>query len=258
MKIRGRTRIVSFLLLALTISAKALTTVHAETSTQNKGWRFQITPYLWLPKLNGRLNHNVPNVPNVSISRSRSDVLHDLNSAAFIGVTARKNQWVIAGDYSYASLSETDGLPYGFSAKVKTKQHIVSLLGGMHLPTGNNHGLDLLGGARYWDVRTNLSIQPINTTRKLKKSFVEPVVALRGRIRFGNNNRWSAVGYVDAGGVGNNSRHSRQAFATLNYAIKPNQHISLGYRYLKLKYKTGGQKLSVDYSGPLIGYSYQF
>lgn len=222
------------------------------------GWRFQLTPYVWFIKANGNLDHGLRGVPNVSIKRSRGDILKDLNAAAFFSYSARKNHWVILGDYSYASLTERDDLPFGLRAKTKLKQQIASILGGVQVARTDNYGVDVLAGARYWHVRTELDVQPIQAQKKLKKSFVEPVVGLRGRLNFGAQKRWSLIGYADVGGMGNGSRHSWQALASLNYAIRPQHHISVGYRHLKLHYNSQGARVKVDLSGPLLGYSYQF
>jgi|GEM_PF-564529 len=230
----------------------------AESAATENAWRFQVTPYLWLIKTNAKLHHGIKGVPALSISRSRGDILNDLKAAAFLSATARNKQWVIMGDYSYASLSERDRLPLGFRAKTRLKQHMATLMGGIHVPTGQNHGLELLAGARYWNVSTQLQLSPLRIERRFKKEFLEPVIGLRWRASFGQDKRWSILGYGDVGGMGNSSRHSWQALASLNYALTPAHYLSVGYRYLKLNYKSGGHRLNADYSGPLLGFSYQF
>ncbi len=60
--------------------------------------------------------------PEAHVDKSFSDLLENLDAASFLTGTARRGRYVLQGDFSYASTSDTVPLPLGQSAKAKVRQ----------------------------------------------------------------------------------------------------------------------------------------
>lgn len=83
----------------------------ALAQTADGGWKFSVTPYLWLPSVDGQLNYGPPSQgggsPSVSIDADK--VLDALEMAAMIAGSARKDRWVIATDFMYLNMGTDKG-----------------------------------------------------------------------------------------------------------------------------------------------------
>lgn len=232
--------------------------VHAQKSDvafEQDGWRYQITPYVWLANLDGKIRP-FRQAPQVHVKRTRKDILSNLNAAAFLMGTARKNNFVMQGDITYASVSNTEKLPLGLKAKAETKQKAITLTAGQSLLNNNQHALDLLAGVRYWDIDAKVSVASLPLKYQSTSRFIDPIVG--ARYRYELTPRLSAIGYVDIGGFGVGSRLAWQAFGTLNYELAQNMYASIGYRHIAVDYRKSGRRLNINMSGPILGFSYQF
>ena len=70
-------------------------------------WRFSVTPYLWLPSLEGNLRYGPPPAGGAApkISVNAEDILSALDFAFMLSADARKGRWSIATDFMYLDLS---------------------------------------------------------------------------------------------------------------------------------------------------------
>ena len=214
-------------------------------------WRYSVTPYLWLPSLNGTLRYGPPPPsgasPNISVSSE--DILNALDMAFMITADARKGRWSIATDYIYLSLSggqsgvksidfnpgpgpiniTTTALNLG--AQVDIKGSIWSLFGGYALVQEPHATLDLIGGFRYLDLKTTTNWQlsatvtgPAGTTPFARTGSVtqsvglwDAIVGVRGRFKVGDGN-WFVPYHFDVGG--GDSKLTWQGVAGIAYSYK--------------------------------------
>lgn len=221
-------------------------------------WRFQITPYVWLANFDGHIRP-FRQAPVVHARRTSKQTRENLNVAAFLMGTARKNNFVIQGDMTYASVSNTEKLPRGLKAKVSTKQKTITLTAGkrvLHNDQYDQYALDLLAGIRYWDIDAKVSLPQVPLHHRLTSRFVDPIVAARYRYEF--TPRFSGIMYADVGGFGVGSQITWQVFGAVNYELASNMFASLGYRHLAVDYKKSGRRLDLKMSGPMLGFTYQF
>lgn len=74
--------------------------------------------------------------------------------------------------------------------------------------------------------------QPLLPETRLSKRFTDPILAVRWRHQF--NPQWSTLLYADAGGFGVGSHATWQVLATVNYQVREQLYLSLGYRQLNV------------------------
>ncbi len=66
----------------------------------------------------------------MNLNKSFSDILENLDAAAFVNGMARKGQYVLQGDFSYAARPDKTALPSGLSANAKIRQTSLTMTGG--------------------------------------------------------------------------------------------------------------------------------
>lgn len=223
-------------------------------SLPNDAWHFQLTPYVWLTGLDGRIQP-FRGAPTAHVDKSFNDILDNLDAGFFLSGTARRGRWVLHGDFSHASASESAALPLGLSAKAKARQTSMTLAGGYNWALSQQSSLDVLGGVRFWDIDADVRVPGLASAQS-KTSFLDPVIAMRWR--YGFTPQWSSLVYVDAGGFGVGSDSTWQVLGTLNYQWRDNIYFSLGYRHLGVNYRSNGKRLDFSQSGPLFGATFQF
>ena len=73
----------------------------------NDGWTFSLTPYLWLPTIEGKLRYELPpGSGDPTIGVGPTDWLELLNYAALVSGSARKGRYSITSDFVYLSMSK--------------------------------------------------------------------------------------------------------------------------------------------------------
>ena len=100
-----------FILVSLTLFGFGACNM-AQAQSGNDNWEYRLTPYLWLPTIDGTLKYNLPpgsgGSPNVSVGPT--DWLDLLNFGALVGGTARKGRFSVFADFVYLSMtSKNDG-----------------------------------------------------------------------------------------------------------------------------------------------------
>ncbi|MFN3582015.1 MAG: hypothetical protein ACK4VV_16255 [Pseudomonas sp.] len=218
-------------------------------------WRYQLTPYIWMPSVAGDIRPTSSS-PTFSSSMSFSDVWNDLDGAFFLNATARRDRFVIFGDLTYADLSDSASLLPGVKIKGNVRQTAATALAGYQVVDEPTYSVDLMGGARFWRTRAEVEVPLLGLKDSETERWTDPIVAARLRSEF--TPRWSSIVYADVGGFGVGSRSTWQFVGSVNYHLEQSVHLSAGYRHLEVDYRDGGMRLDVKLSGPLLGATWQF
>ncbi len=227
---------------------------HANDAGSNDSWRFQATPYVWMSGMDGQVRP-LRQAPLIDVDKSFSELMDSLDAAAFITGTARRGNFVMQGDFTHASTSDSTSLPIGLAARVKVRQTSATVSAGYAWKSTERTGIDLMGGLRYWDISAAVNVPGLVSARS-ESSFVDPIAAVRWRQALAP--RWSSLAYVDVGGFGVGSDSTWQVLALANYQASDNLHLSMGYRHLSVDYRDKGRRLDVALSGPMLGVTYLF
>lgn len=218
-------------------------------------WSGQVTPYLWAAGLGGDLTP-YQGAPSLSFSRSVSEVLEDLDSAFFLSGYDRRDSFVILGDLSASTSSRAGTVPPGLPAEGRLRQRSATLAAGWRAVAEPGGTLDLLAGARIWDLEARVAVAGGAVSAARSENFVDPILAVRANIALGA--RWSAILYADLGGMEVGSRWTDQVVVTVNYQVTERLYASLGYRRLDVDYRAGGTRVDATMAGPLLGLTWRF
>lgn len=218
-------------------------------------WSAQVTPYVWAVGLGGEITP-FAGAPTVRFDKSFGEVLEDSDGAFFLSGFARKGRLVLLGDVSHSSSSSSGVVPPGLPADGSVRQTSVTLLAGYRAVSQPGLDVDLLGGARLWDVRAAVQVAGGALQRSASQSFADPILAVRAHVTLAP--RWSAVLYADAGGFGVGSESTAQLLVAGTWQVNDRLFLSGGYRHLQVDYRRGGTRVDVTMAGPVIGVTWRF
>lgn len=241
-------------------------------------WRIDITPYGWMPSLNGS-SAIKGHTADVDASFF-GDIIHRKIPKELFGLMtafeARNDRFAILGDFVYMKIGASKGgarsvtlgpiATLGVSANFDTtiKMVITELAAAYELarwgsPAGSATSIDIFGGGRLWwqqaeaslDVTATLALAlprqnfAISGSRAVAASgdvtWIDPIVGMRLRHQFTPGHELTLSG--DVGGFGVGSELSWQAVGayrfTLAHAYSATWSGMLGYRALYVDYSKG-------------------
>jgi hypothetical protein len=255
-------------------------------------WSFQLTPYLWLPTIDGSLKYSLPpgsgGSPEISVGPT--DWLELLNAGLLLSGSATKGKFGLYGDLVYLSLtSKNDGrvvsvddtvtvpgtripVPVSASLNLNTRSDLDGLLlsvaGGYQFAESERSAAVMFAGVRYFDVDASSSwdltaeitvpgtgvVLPAQGQIGKDVGLVDGIVGVRGFSRVGQG-KWTALYYLDVGT--GDSDLTWNAMAGLSYTYGWGE-LLLAYRHLE--YDQSANKLLQDFSfsGPGFGARFTF
>jgi hypothetical protein len=246
----------------LMAAAFGLTALAGTAQAQaNTDTAFQITPYVWATGVGGDITP-FTGAPTVAISKSFTDLIKDLDVAFFVSAYARRGNLVFMGDVSSSSSSRSGAAPVlGLPASGKLTQTSVTALAGYRVAQTETATFDILGGLRHWRVKGAVDVPAVpqvfpGAAASRTVNFTDPIIAARANFQIAPG--WSALLYADVGGFGVGSKITAQLLGTVNYQMRENAFLSVGYRHLHVDYRSGGTRFDMRMSGPIIGATLRF
>ncbi len=241
-------------------------------------WRYDITPYAWMPSLNG--SSTIKGITADVDATFFGDIIHRKIPEQLFGLMtafeARNDRFAILGDFVYMKIGASKGgarsetidriATLGVSANFDAsfKMIITELAAAYEVarwgsPAASATSIDVFGGGRLWwqqaeaslDVNATLAIRlprhafNINGTRAVANSgdvtWVDPIVGMRLRHQFMPGQELTLSG--DIGGFGVGSQFSWQAVGAYRFAFAKAYGAEwsgmLGYRALYVDYSKG-------------------
>jgi hypothetical protein len=230
-------------------------------TTSPDAWQFELTPYLWAAGFSGwaRVGERTP---TVKFDADFSDVWRNLNIGVMGTFEARKGRWAIVFDTIYVKLSRTSNPILGGelgTAKLTGDETILQLAGAYRVLDSAVIPVDALVGIRFTDLYADLSFSqsallPNGPGRSESTNWTDGFFGVRAAYVF--SDRWSVVGYADAGTGG--TKYSWQLYVGVNYTISKTITAKLGYRVLTQKYEKTDFLYNVRTSGVFAGVGIRF
>lgn len=216
----------------------------ASTSTSSNAWQAYITPYVWLPNLNGQLNFQHPTAPtalipgnvNVNVHIGPSSYLSNISFAGMLsGYFKSSGDFSGAFDYIYLNMNPNNAfvadvsgpagnkeVPVNVSTSAHFRGSIVTLDGGLSITQNTISPVEFIAGVRYLAVNTSadwtfagpLDILDRSGSASRSLNVWDPLVGFRGKIGFGKN--WYVPYYLDYGAGSNNT--TNQEFVGVGYS----------------------------------------
>jgi hypothetical protein len=232
----------------------------AQTPVQT-AWQFEATPYAWAAGINGWTRVGA-RTPTANIDASFSDVFKNLDFGAMGAFEARNGRWGIIVDSVYVKLSATSEPLAGGrlgTAGFGMKEAILQAAGAYRVFDNAVTPVDVVAGVRYAYLSGDLSISggpfiPGGGSRSDNVSWTDGFVGVRGAYIF--TDKWSVVGYADAGAGG--TKHSWQLLASANYNFSKTIVGKLGYRIISMDYEKTDFLFNMKTSGIFAGVGIKF
>ncbi|KXB29397.1 hypothetical protein AT959_15655 [Dechloromonas denitrificans] len=268
--------------------AGLLLPVAASAQEPAGGWQFSVMPYLWLPGVKADLKYGPPagGTASANVDADENDVLSSIQMMLMIAGEARKGPWLVATDFVYLDLGNTESkvksvdfnpgsgpvnvstTQIGGNANSSFKGSVWTLAGGYALISEPAVSLDVLAGFRYLDLEVssswnlNAAVSLPNSTMNFNRSgsarksqdITTFIVGAKGRFKLGQSD-WFVPYYADFGGDG--SAYTWQVASGLGYAFKWGD-VRLDYRHLA--YGQDDDKLlhKIELGGFALGANFRF
>jgi hypothetical protein len=260
----------------LIAAALALLACTPAVGDEGEDWQFAVTPYLWLPNIEGTGNFDTPpdggGQPEVEIGPV--DYLEKLELVLMLAGEGRKGKWVFRGDVVYVDFGDQRSavrnvsgpggvVEFPVNAATTTSLDGLEFQGtvGWLTVSQPNFSLEILGGFRYFDITADLDWQfdgPLNLLPQAGQlaqdvELWDAIVGTRGRFSFGKG-KWFVPFHLDVGA--GDSDLTWQVFAALGYSFSWGD-VLVAHRHLEYDQKEGDLLQGVSLSGPAIGVSFR-
>jgi hypothetical protein len=241
----------SFTLFASHASAQS-----ASTQPPDDGWQLQVVPYLWGSGIAGPVG--IGN-RTADVDASFSNILNHLHFAAMGVVDAERRRMIAAADIWYADVRDQQATPGPLFSSVDPQQRAFFLApeAGYRVVDTDYTWLDVLGGIRYWHLKSELEFHPgvlpgINL--QASRGWVDAIAAVRVKRALAHG--WWGSGYGDVGAGASKSTY--QLSGNVGRDFHDHYAINFGYRYLKVDYDKDNFLFNPALKGPLFGFAFKF
>ena len=280
---RRQRAVIGMVLLAAMAAFIFTAPAQAQSAATANQWTFSITPYLWLPNVNGTLKYSIP--PGVGgspeVETGPNDYLQNLQAVIMLSGDARSDRWSVFTDIIYLSFSDEEssvksvnfgGNFVSSSVNVATSSSLRgtawTLGTGYAVQTSQTWMLDIFGGLRYFSLQASTNWQLTTTITGPGGGQTFPrtggisegadlwdgIVGVRGRVLLGSSH-WSVPYYLDIG-TGSSSL-TWQGMLGVAYSFKWGE-VKLAYRDLYYDQKDDKFVQNLRFSGPALGATIRF
>lgn len=222
------------------------------TAANDDGWHVGVTPYLWFASANGTIGALGR---DASVNASFGDIFSKFNIGLMGVFEARKKRLILNTDFMWLKISDDTALPVNEigiqSIKAKATQVLLTPKVAYRV-IDRKIKVDGTLGIRYWHLSNNLTLQPqIANGFSASANWVDVVAG--ARIQMPLSPKLLATVLGDAGAGGANSDY--QVAGLLGYRFKEKLVGQVGWRYLAVNYRPGGNGFIYDMAmnGPIIG-----
>lgn len=206
--------------------------------TDNDGWHFSLSPYLWLAGTHGTvgaLGHST------SARASIGDLLSHFDIGLMGAAEARHKRLLLNGDMIWIRLSDSSALPFpglsATSADVRVGQFIWTSKFGYRAIDHEKMKADANVGVRYWHLGQKLSFNPSRLGIDFNGSQNWADILVGGRVLFPVGESTTITLAGDVGGWDASAKLDYQFATLLEHKLSAKWSLGVGYRYLFIDYR---------------------
>lgn len=235
-------------LLASLHSAAAAEPDSAAAGASDAGWRYSVSPYVWVATIAG--DFGADGAQGSTESDYSFWALENLKGYWAVHFDARAARWGWFADALHVEYGDEFARP-NLTTSLGVAGEIYEAGGLYGLSDGP--GFAVLAGFRRVDLKVSVGLTP-GPDGAVRRSFTDPYVGVE----------WShplaAHWYVEArGDYGSGSARSQvQALAKFAYRFSDHLEAFGGYRYLKVDFEDARELLNLTAAGPGFGFSWSF
>jgi len=218
----------------------------AEEPSQDDGWKFGAQLYLWGAGIGGEL------ASGSDIDIGFGDIVDNLDFAFMGTFGARKGKWSFMLDAIYLDIEGDDTIAPGVKADVELFGWIVTPTIGYNLFETEKVRFDVLGGARYFWLKSRLELTGFPKVSKSGHVW-DGIAGVKGQVNL--TEKWYIPFYGDIGT--GDSDLTWQALAGIAYKFKK-VAVFLAYRYLYWDFDDNDVFDDLNLSGPYAGVKFVF
>ena len=208
-------------------------------------WQFNAAIYLWGASIGGNTGSGS------EIDVEFDDILDKLE-IAFMGTFGMsKGKWSFLTDVIYLNVGKDKVADSGIKLSADITSWIVTPALGYNLADTEKFRLDILGGARYFYLKTELGLGSRNTDDS--GSMWDGILGVKGSLNFGKHFYLPYYGDIGAG----DSDFTWQAFGGIGFRFD-RVDIELAYRHLEYRFDDKLVVEKLNFSGPLAGIKFKF
>ena len=258
----------------------------ASAQPESDRWEYRLTPYLWLPTIDGTLKYALPpgggGSPDISVGPT--DWLDLLNFGLLLSGSAQKGKFLVFSDLVYLSMTSKDEgsvdgirvgpefLPIDASIVLKTRTDLDALnltLGvGRDISRSAAARVSVFAGIRYlgvdvssrWDMTTVISgpddsiVLPRQGSIGQEVHLLDGILGFRGEL--GRESRhWSLPFYFDVGA--GDSELTWNAMAGVSRRFDWGD-LLIVFRHLEYDQSESKLLQDISFSGPVVGGRFRF
>ena len=262
------------LLSSVTALTQAVAPVAKAVDPFDGKWHFSVTPYLWLPNVNGTTSYDLPSGPGQGVDSQvgPNDYLSALEFVLMVTGEARKGPWGVSTDLVYVDFKNQKSRVKTISGPIGIVQDPINLdtrsslsggawtLAGFYTPAfSSKWHVDLLAGVRVLDLKTSLdwnlagSLGGLASVGSTSRSIThwDGIIGAKGQARFGAS-PWFLTYYADLGAGSEN--WTWQAALGAGYRFHWGSILLVG-RNISYEFDKGA---SVRFTGPAVAASWTF
>jgi hypothetical protein len=233
-------------------------------------WEFALSPYLWLPALEGDLAIEDLSAPDVDTG------LEDTGSTPLglkfglpVRVEVRKGDLVLTLDSIYVNLGSDDLELLGVKTDIDLEGLNLEFGGGYRLgmwPLSRGFtsalSFEVLAGGRYMYIDGSIEVEVLGQQLQVDKSidWLEPFIG--GQVALLLLKRWTLSIRGDVGGFGVGSYLTWNLVGTVSWRVTRLLSLVVGYRAMNIDFSAGSAaeqfKLNMLLHGPGLGVTFHF
>ena len=275
-----------------TVAVALLSANVAQASEQGSGWSYRLTPYLWLPTIDGSLKYALPpgsgGSPEISVGPT--DWLDLLNAGLLVSGSASKGRFSLYSDLVYLSMtSKNDGrvlsvddtvtvpgtripVPVSADLNLNTRTDLnglsLTLAAGYEVASTETSSMSAFVGARYfgvdasssWDLTAEITVPgsgvvlPAQGQIGSNVDLWDALIGVRGNFKAGGG-RWAGLYYLDVGAGDSDLTWNAMAGFSATYGWGD---LILAYRHLEYDQESNKLLQDFSFSGPGLGARFTF